>query len=230
MSDAVDPFVLTGFVSAIDVDERRLRVGEHDVWASSNVQLDRLRPGTRIVVNGHRNRATGRSLADRLVVPLTPRPVPSVSEPASRPTASSADGPAAMRTLQLVVSLLIELCLEAQVLECVLLPSDDRHAVRLHTPGFADRAVLLPRRALERALVDPVALQAVRTLVRSAAELLRRPRAPSDVRDTWYDASLGAPAGWAGPRCARCQGPLLADESLVVEGESRKHVSCPPVW
>ena len=223
-----EQFVVAGLLNAVDVPERRLRVGAHDMWATPQLQLGGLQPGIRIVVNGHRERSAGRPLAERVIVPLSASP----AEPATgAPLADEPDSAtAAPRILPLVVSLLVELRLEVQALECAILPPSDLYAIRLEIPGERGKAVLLPRRALERAQVDASALRAVRNLLRAGAEILRSQRSAGNGAAAWYIAGLGTPARWSGPRCIRCEGPLFAEEPLVLEGESRWHVACPPAW
>jgi hypothetical protein len=219
-----DQFVMTGPLNEVDFQERRLRLGDHDLWVAPHVPLDgALRAGLRVVVNGHRDRSTGRSLAERLVVPIG-------REPARPGTAEASDVLEPPRILLLVVSLLVELRLETQALECTLLPSSDLYGIRLGWPGQSGKAVLLPRRALERALLDTGSLRTVRTLLRSAVEILHSRRGPGAARPTWYHAGLGTGRRWSGPRCTDCDGPLFAEEPIVVEAESRWHVACPPAW
>lgn len=227
MADHYDRFLLAGPLEGVEVDDRRLRIGGRDVWVAGDVGLDALTPGTRVVVSGRRTEPTGQPFAERIFLPVGPlsaRPLPTRDDP--DPTEGG--GAEAPRILHLVVSLLIELRLDAPVLECALLPPNDLYAVRLQIPEEVEKAILLPRRVLDRAFVDPVALRTVRSLLRSAVEILRSQRAISDTRLTWY--STGASATWSGPRCVRCEGPLFAHDPLVAQGDVRWHMACPPTW
>jgi hypothetical protein len=227
MNDNRDRFVLTGLLERVEADDRRLCIGGRDVRVASHVGLDALAPGTRVVVSGRREGPTGQPLAERIFLPLGPpsvRPLPTEGDP-DHTEAREADG---SRILELVVSLLIELRLDAQVLECALLPPNDLYAVRIQIPQEGAKAILVPRRVLERAFVDPVALRTARALLRSAVETLRNPRSISDTRLAWY--TTGAHASWSGSRCARCEGPLFAHDPLVVQDDVRWHMACPPTW
>jgi hypothetical protein len=195
------------------------------VWVASQVDIDALSPHARVVVSGWRDGPAGRAIADRILAPAGVPPLPGESGP--RPIESR--GPDGARILQLVLSLLVEQRLDAQVLECALLPSNDLYAVRLQIPEEVGKAILLPRRVLERACVEPLALRTVRNLLRSAVETLRSQRAISDARLTWYTTGSTA-ASWPGPRCARCEGPLFVDDPLVIQGDARWHMECPPTW
>jgi hypothetical protein len=227
MVDSRDRFVLAGRLECVETLERRLRIGGQDVWVASHVELDALSPDTRVVVSGWREEPAGRAIADRILVPggpLSVRPLPA----GSGPRLLEPRGPDGVRILQLVLSLLVEQRLDAQVLECALLPSNDLYAVRLQIPEEVGKAILLPRRVLERACVEPLALRTVRNLLRSAVEILRSQRTITDGRLAWY--TTGTAASWSGPRCARCEGPLFADDPLVVDGDARWHMACPPAW
>jgi hypothetical protein len=70
--------------------------------------------------------------------------------------------------LSLVLSVLVELRGEIEVLECTPLPMDDRYAVRLESRGEIGMALLLPRHLLERALLDPATRRSVRDVLRTA--------------------------------------------------------------
>jgi hypothetical protein len=223
MTDNDDRFVLAGLLERVDVDERRLRIGGRDVWVSDHVGLDGLRAGTRVVVSGRREPATGRPHAERVFLPVGPPPAGPLAERAD----AAPGGVDASRILQLVVSMLVELRLEAQVLECALLPTNDLYGIRLHIPHEIGKAILLPRRVLERALVDPGALRTVRNIIRSAVDILRSQRAITDGHLAWH--ATGA-VSWSGPRCTRCEAPLFADDVVVVQGNARSHMSCPPIW
>ena len=227
MTDTRDRFVLAGPLERVEVDDRRLRIGGRDVRVAGHVGLDALIPGTRVVVSGRREEPTGQSLAERIFLPVGPLSVRPGAAP-DDPDPTEAGWADTARILQLVVSLFIELRLDAQVLECALLPPSDLYAVRLQIPEEIGKAILLPRRVLEQAFVDPIALRTVRNLLRSAVEILRSQRAISDTRLTWYTA--GASASWSGPRCVRCEGPLFAHDPLVVQGDVRWHMACPPTW
>jgi hypothetical protein len=134
---------------------------------------------------------------------------------------------AASPLVPLIGSLLLEVCQPGQAVACTLLPSDARYAVRL--PRQADKAVLLPREALERALVDPVARARARDLLRTAVDALGSRSAALGASLSAYCAALDV-RSLPGPRCARCEGPLLPEDPIVVEEASRWHLTCPPAW
>ena len=141
--------------------------------------------------------------------------------------AAAATDPASL--LFLVVSLLRELHAPADILECTLLPAASRHALRLQAPREMSRAVLLPRRPLERALADPAARVRVRNLLRSAMETLRGRPAATNSHLGAYFAALDV-RSLPGPRCAYCEGPLLGEDTVVIRDGSSWHLACPPAW
>ena len=132
--------------------------------------------------------------------------------------------------LFLVVTLLRELHGQADILECTLHPPEDRYAISLHAPRGMPTAVLLPRRPLERALGDPVARTRLRNLLRSALDALLRGRlADKTTHLGAYFTALGVQS-MPGPRCGYCEGPLLAEDPVVVRESARWHLACPPAW
>ncbi len=132
--------------------------------------------------------------------------------------------------LFLVVTLLRELRGRADILECTLLAPEDRYAISLHAPREMSTSVLLPRRPLERALGDPVARTRVRNLLRSALEALLRGRLVDRATHLGaYFTALGVQS-MPGPRCGYCEGPLLAEDPVVVRESARWHLACPPAW
>jgi hypothetical protein len=131
--------------------------------------------------------------------------------------------------LFLVASLLSELQGPANILECTLLPPEDRYAIRLHAPRESSKAVLLPRRPLERALVDPAARARVRNLLGSAMEALRGRPTAKQPQLAPYFAALEVRSS-PGPHCAYCEGPLLPEDPVIVRESSRWHLACPPAW
>src|SRR5262245_22300406 len=141
--------------------------------------------------------------------------------PSTSTTVSSSIEP---QILSLVLSVLVELHPETQILECTPIPGD-RYAIRLEIPREVGKAVLIPRRLLERALVDPSARRTVRNVVRTAARLLRSQRAISDSRASRATERLRT---WTGPRCAACDGSLFAEDPVMLELDVRKHLACPP--
>jgi hypothetical protein len=138
------------------------------------------------------------------------------------------DGPAPP-IVSWIVSLLAEARIPAEDVECRLLPADRQYAVLLEIPRQAGKGVLLPRRPLERGFIDPVARAWVRNLLRASVEALRSRRGPGEPRLLSYFAALRV-RSLPGPRCTHCEGPLLADDPLVVDGVSRWHLACPPAW
>jgi hypothetical protein len=129
--------------------------------------------------------------------------------------------------VDLIASLLVEVCRPGEAVACTLLPSDARFAVRL--PREAGKRVLLPPGALQRALVDPAARAKVRDLLEASIQILagRRP-----AIDAPLAPCVAAPTDRLLPdaRCARCEGPFLAEEPVMVDEASRWHLACPPAW
>ena len=117
----------------------------------------------------------------------------------------------------------------AEVLDCSLVPTHDQYAILLQIPGEVGKGVLLPRRVAERALDDAPARARVRNLLRAATEALRSQRAITEARHTAYFTALNVQS-LPGPRCARCEGPLLAEDPVVIHHGSRRHLACPPAW
>lgn len=148
------------------------------------------------------------------------------SDPANRLGRAAADPPP---ILSLVQALLAEFRLQAEVVDCSLIPTDAQYAILLRIPGEVGKGVLFPRRMLERALNDPTARARVRNLLRAAVEVLRSQRAITEARLTAYFTALNV-RSLPGPRCAHCEGPLLADDAVVIHHGSRRHLACPPAW
>ena len=118
---------------------------------------------------------------------------------------------------------------EIEVLDCHLLPVDDRYALRLAIPGELGMEVYFPRRLLERADVDPVARHRVGFLLSAAVRVLRAQRAISRSRAAAHAATPAARAPSQGGRlCERCEQPLAPDEPIVVEDDLPHHLACPP--
>jgi hypothetical protein len=105
-------------------------------------------------------------------------------------------------------------------------PTDTRYAVQLQVPGEVGQVALIPRRVVERALVDPVSLGRVRSLLRAAADALRSQRPQGPSRLVTGDPGPGGSPERA-PCCARCQARLLTDDPVVVQGGARRHLACP---
>jgi hypothetical protein len=206
------PFLLTGAIEDVDVRARRLRIAAQVLDVIVPVSLAGLQVGDPVVVRGIRDPATGRALVIEIVRALRPGA-------AERPDGLSIQG----RIMALVVSLLAELCQEVDVLECSLLPGDDRYALRLEIPGDMEKAILVPRRMLECALLDSAARCTVRNVLHSAIRVLRSQRAISDSRTCPPDGLHM----WTGPRCVACERPLFAEEPILVEEGTRRHLSCP---
>lgn len=132
--------------------------------------------------------------------------------------------------LHLILGLLAELRASTETVEYSLLPSVDQYAIRLPSARGRGEAVLLPRRALEHALVDGAARRRVRSLLRAWVESPVARRASSGAAPlSAYLAALDVGA-LPGPRCARCQGPLLTEDPAVVHEGSHWHLICPPAW
>jgi hypothetical protein len=207
-------FVLTGPIAWLDLAARRLLVGSHLVEVILPIRLDQFRLGDHVLINGVRDSSSGREIAIEIVRP-----------PLSHPATPSraADGRARpANILSLVVSLLLELHQEAQLLECELLPTNDQYAIRVQIPGEVGKAVLIPRSVLDRALGEPEVRRRARNLLRAAIETLRSQRALSDAREV-----MAAARGPRDTRCLRCAGPLTDELVVVVEG-GRVHLTCPP--
>lgn len=229
MADGSDSFVIAGTIKEIDATSGRLRIGETVVWAPAHA-IGGLDLGASVIVSGHRDAGTGRAIAELVRRPLSSwdaqPPRQPDSEPAGRTALAAVDSPP---ILALVRGLLAEFRVHAELLECSLIPTDDQYAILLQIPGEVGKGVLLPRRALERALSDMSARLRVRNLLRAAVEVLRSQRAISEARLTSYFTALNV-RSLPGPRCAHCEGPLLADDPVVIHHGSRRHLACPPAW
>lgn len=158
----------------------------------------------------------------------------SVIEPAAGyPAPAATPGSDCLRDpkiLHLILALLAELGAPSDAVEYTLLPLVDQYAIRLPSARGRGEAILLPRRALERALVDRAARGRVCSLLRVWIESPIARRALSGVAplDAYFVAlDVGS---LPGPRCACCQGPLLAEDPVVVREASRSHLICPPAW
>src|SRR5262249_22607998 len=141
------------------------------------VNLESLQMGDQVVVRGVRDPATERAFLVEIVRTVPPKE-PGARTAVDRPERFSAQKP----ILALVVSLLVELRQEVQILECSLLPVDDRYAIRLEIPREVGKAVLVPRRLLERALLDPAARRTARNVLHTTVHVLRSQRAISESR------------------------------------------------
>jgi hypothetical protein len=131
--------------------------------------------------------------------------------------------------MPLLLALLGELNAPSDAVECAWLRSDDQYAIRLPASRLSGEAILLPRRALEQALVDRTARTRVRNLLRAWVEAPRPRRASEAALQTAYFSALDV-RSLPGPRCARCEGPLLAADPTVLHEGSRSHLACPPAW
>jgi hypothetical protein len=212
----VFPFVLVGVLGRIDIAGRCLRLAGQEMRVASDVDLGDVRVGMRVVVTGMRESVTGQATVVG-VIPV------GVVTPCETP-ASLED-----RTLiPLLVTLLMEHESEIEVLDCHLLPADDRYAVRLAIPGELGKEVYFPRPLLERADVDPVARHRMGLLLTAAVRILRARPAINDSRG----ASRAARPATRVPsqvdlRCERCEQPLASDDPVVVEGDLPHHLTCP---
>ena len=132
--------------------------------------------------------------------------------------------------MPLVLSLLEELRAPSDAVECAFLASGDQYAIRLPSSRTKSEALLLPRRALERALTDLGARRQVRNLLRAWIEAPVPKRAAGEgALQASYFSALEV-RSLLGPRCGRCEGPLLAEDAIVVSEASRRHLACPPAW
>jgi hypothetical protein len=211
--ESPDRFTLSGRLDMIDARARRLRIGREEFAVAPDVDLATFRRGHRVVVHGFRN--------DREAVVLGIAPGDSAR---THPDESEVAAVVAMLT-----GVLADLSPEVSVIECVWLPEDDRYAVRLQIPREAGKAILIPRRVLDRARRHPSTRRTLRNLLHAAVEALRAVRGISEARITWYQSRIGGGI-WAGPRCARCEGPLLPDDPVMSQAGTRHHLACPPGW
>jgi hypothetical protein len=211
------PFVLVGVLGQIDIVGRRLRLAGREMRVAPHVALEDVRVGMRVVVTGMRESATEQATVVGVI-------------PVGLVTACDTSASPEDRTLiPLIVTLLMEYESEIEVLDCHLLPVDDRYALRLAIPGELGMEVYFPRRLLESADVDPVARHRVGFLLSAAVRVLRARRAISNSR---VAAPAARPAARApsqgGRRCERCEQPLAPDDPVVVEGDVPHHLACPP--
>lgn len=223
-TDEVIPFIVHGTVDEIDAARGLLRIGRQLVWVAADV-MNGLEPGTHVIVSGYRHAGTGGAIAE-----LVRRTRPFPSAPASAPVPPD-DGhprhpePALVDLSPVLVSLLSELQVEAAVLECSLLPSSDQYGIVVQAQQEGGQAVVVPRLVLERALIDPVARARVRDLLLTAVGTLRGPGTNGDARLTAYFPALNV-RSLPGPRCGRCEGPILADDTVLLREGRRWHLAC----
>jgi hypothetical protein len=167
-------FILAGTVDEIDARTRRLRIGLQVMDVILPASLEELRTGDPVVVHGIRDPTSGRVLTVGVVRSL---------QPGAAPSPTAVDCPESLtaqrRIVALVISLLVELRPEVQILECRPLPMNDRYAIRLEIPREIGKAVLIRRRLLERALLDPAARDTVRNMLHTTVQVLRSQRAIS---------------------------------------------------
>ena len=208
---------MTGRIEHVDPIRPMVRIGPRDLWVSSDVDLARLIPGARVVVSGDHDPVMERGVVDRILWPGSR----SRSEPQGRPIK-----PEVRDLIDFLGALLVEVRSEVWIVECDLLPSSDQYAVVLRIPGEIGKELLLPRRTLDRAFVDPNALRRVRNMIRAGIEILRSHRAINVAREAHYGMTLDA-SPWLGPRCARCGTALFADEPALAQDGIQRHMACP---
>ena len=212
------PLLLSGPVDAIDWEGQWIRIGSHIVEVPGSVSVPTLRSGDRVVVRGMRDPVSGRVVALEIVSARTP----------SRLADETKSAP--VRILSLVVGLLAELSSDAQVLDCQVLPPTGHYAIRIEVSGISEKAVLIPRHILERALQDPVAQRTVRNLLHATIMVLRNRRAIGELQQREISRrEAKEPRPWLGPRCIRCEGPLSMEDPILLESEAHGHLACPPM-
>jgi hypothetical protein len=222
-ADELIPFIVHGAVDEIDAVRGCLRIGPHVVWVAAHVTTG-LKPGTHVIVTGYRHLGTGCAIGElvrraRPVPNGPPQPSPADAAYPSRPEPASGDAS------PVLLSLLAELQVEA--LEYSLLPSGDKYGIVMQVSQAGGQAVLVPRLVLERALIDPVARDRLRELLRGAVEALGSRGANGDARLIAYFPALNV-RSLPGPRCGRCEGPILADDTVLIREGRRWHLACPP--
>jgi hypothetical protein len=209
-------FVLLGMVDAIDASGRRLCLGGREARVPPYVALDGVSPGLRLVVAGRLESATGEATIVGLISIGAVAPCETTRPPSEGST-----------LVPLIVSLLMELASEIDVLDCHLLPADNQYAVRMAILGGLDKQVFLPRGVLERANVDAVARRRTRLLLSAAVRALRGRRAIWASRLAVPSASSER---FTGPgeehRCERCEAVLTPNEPVVVDAGSSHHLAC----
>ena len=211
------PLLLTGLIDEIDVAGRSLQIGSHTVEMLASASLDGLQAGTRAVVRGMRDPASGRILG-HTITSVRPQPDGRFAREES----------VAARIRSFVVGVLAELCRDTRVLDSRLLPTADWYAIRIAAVETPDKAVLLPRRMLERALDDPAARRTVRDVLQVAVTVLHARRAVGAARPQAPKADVDDRQSWRGRRCVRCEGPLSSDDPIVAEAGAHGHLACPP--
>jgi hypothetical protein len=211
------PFVLVGVLGQIDIVGRRLRLAGREMRVAPHVALEDVRVGMRVVVTGMRESATEQATVVGVIPVGLVTPCETPASPEER------------TLIPLIVTLLMEHESEIEVLDCHLLPVDDRYALRLTIPGELGMEVYFPRRLLESADVDPGARHRVGFLLSAALRVLRARRAVSNSRVAAHAAIPAARApSQGGRRCECCERPLAPDDPVVVEGDLPHHLACPP--
>jgi hypothetical protein len=213
------PLLLSGLIDKIDVAGRFLHIGSHAVEMLTSASLDGLKTGDRAVVRGMRDPMSGRILGHTV---MSVRPQSTGRLPREQSVAA--------RIRSFVVGVLAELCRDTRVLDTQLLPKADWYAIRVAAVDTPGKAVLLPRRMLERALDDPAARRTVRDLLQVAITVLHARRAGGAARPQPPAADVHDRRSWSGARCVRCEGPLSSDDPIVDEAGAHGHLACPPSW
>jgi hypothetical protein len=215
-----EPFVLVGPLDEISSPARRLRMGDTTLTVTAYMPLEEFVEGERVVVGGFRS--LGQAVAiqiRRAGDPEAPPAMANLLEPDH--------GIASI--MSLVIGVLAELRGTFELLDCVLLPEDDRYAIRLQIPREMGKSVLIPRTMLKHARTDPIAHRTMRNLLAAAVEILRTQRVRSDLRGTTHAIGALNPH-FVGPRCSRCRGSLFADDPILVMGGAQQHLACPRSW
>ena len=210
------PLLLTGLM--IDVAGRSLQIGSHTVEMLGTTSLDGLQAGNR----GRRpcgtpvRRSASSATPSRRCVRSRTDASPARSRSPARPIVRR-------RCARRAVP-------HTRVLDSQLRPTADWYAIRIAAVKTTpDKAVLLPRRMLERALDDPAARRTVRDVLQVAVTVLhtqssrRRRPAAAAPRPTSTTSSRGAR-----PALRRCEGPLSSDDPIVAEAGAHGHLACPP--
>ena len=120
--------------------------------------------------------------------------------------------------------LLRDLQPDAQLAQFLDVPPD-HYTVRISIPGGLGKTLILSRRLLEAALVNPVALRSVRLLLRTELAQQQTSRVMEQARETRASRPI---AQAAIGMCDVCQTPIKVHDRVVVRRARVAHARCLP--
>ena len=124
----------------------------------------------------------------------------------------------------LVRELLHDLQPDADLVEFLDSPPE-HYTVRIALPGQLGKTLILSRRLLEAARVNPVALRSVRLLLRTEVSQQQTSRAVEHARETRASGPATRPAIGT---CDICETPIRVHDRVVVRRARVAHARCLP--